>query len=399
MTYSDAELERLLDEIESDRTERKQAATDGDRIRQVICAFANDLPNHRTPGILFVGVDDKGKPIGLSITDQMLQNLASMRDDGMIIPFPSLDVQRRTLKGQDVAVVFVHPSSAPPVRFHGAVWIRTGPRRGVANADDERRLNEKRQYQDLPADIRPNLGADMSALDEQLFRSTYLPYAVARDVMQQNQRSLEHQFVAAKFAQLGPPTRPTMLGLLTVGRSPTDWIAGAYIQYVHFDGKQLTDPVKNQREIRGPLPHLLQEMDDLIKNSIQSSADFTNGPTEVRTADYPIVALQQITRNAVLHRTYENTHAPVRIYWFNDRVEIQNPGGPFGQVTKETFGKPGFNDYRNPNLAGVMKELGYVQRFGVGIELARREMAKNGNPPPEFQVEDSHVAVILRSRA
>lgn len=398
MTYTDAELEQLLDDIESDRTERKEAVTDGDRIRQTICAFASDLPNYGQPGILFVGADDNGHPVSLSITDQMLQNLASMRGDGNIIPFPSLDVQRRTLKGQDVAVVLVHPSSAPPVRFQGVVWIRSGPRRGIANADDERRLNEKRQFQDLPADIRPNTSADMSALDEQLFRTTYLPYAVARDVMQQNQRSLEHQFVAAKFAHLGSPTRPTMLGLLTVGRSPTDWIAGAYIQYLRIDGDRLTDPVKNQREIRGPLPHLLQELEDLLKNSIQSSADFTNGPIEVRTADYPIVALQQIARNAVLHRSYENTNAPVRIYWFNDRVEIQNPGGPFGQVTKETFGKPGYNDYRNPNLAGVMKELGYVQRFGVGIDLAKSEMAKNGNPPPEFQVEDSHVAVILKSR-
>ena len=52
--------------------------------------------------------------------------------------------------------------------------------------------------------------------------------------------------------------------------------------------------------------------------------------------------------------------------------------------------------YRNPNLAGVMKELGYVQRFGYGITLARNEMGKNGNPPPEFQVEDAHVAVIMR---
>lgn len=56
------------------------------------------------------------------------------------------------------------------------------------------------------------------------------------------------------------------------------------------------------------------------------------------------------------------------------------------------------NDYRNPNLAAVMKEMGYVQRFGFGIPLARSEMEKNGNPPPEFQVEDAHIAVTLRRR-
>ena len=45
-----------------------------------------------------------------------------------------------------------------------------------------------------------------------------------------------------------------------------------------------------------------------------------------------------------------------------------------------------------------MKNLGYVQRFGVGIPLARKELAKNGNPPPEFIVEDTYVLVILRRR-
>ncbi len=395
---TDAELESLLDDIESDRTERKAAPTDGERIREVICAFANDLPDHRTAGVLFIGVDDRGVPTGLAITDQLLLNLASMRGDGNILPFPSMDVQKRTLKGRAVAVVLVHPSSAPPVKYKGAIWVRSGPRRAIANPDDERRLNEKRRFRDLPADVRPVPDSGLDALDELLFRRTYLPSAVAAEVIEQNQRSLEQQLSAAKFVHPGPPACPTILGLLTVGKSPTDWIACAYIQFLRIDGTQLTDPVKNQREIRGALPELLAELEDLLKNNIQSAADFTSGPVEVRSPDYPIVALQQIVRNAVLHRTYESTNAPVRVHWFDDRVEIQNPGGPFGQVTKANFGTPGANDYRNPNLAGVMKELGYVQRFGFGIVLARSEMQRNGNPPPEFQVEDTHVAVIMRRR-
>ncbi len=121
-------------------------------------------------------------------------------------------------------------------------------------------------------------------------------------------------------------------------------------------------------------------------------------PFQLRRPDYPVVALQQLARNAVMHRTYEGTYAPVRITWFSDRVEIQNPGGPFGQVNRQNFGQPGVTDYRNPYLAEAMKNLGYVQRFGVGIPLARKELQKNGNPPPEFIVEDAHVLVIVRRR-
>ncbi len=393
---TDAELEAFLDEIESDRVERKESPADGDRIRQAICAFANDLPGHQKPGVLFIGVNDQGNPVGLEITDQMLQNLASMRGDGNILPFPSIDVQKRHLKGHDVGVIFVHPSDSPPVRHKGIVWIRSGPRRGIANANDERRLYEKHRFRDVPADIRPITGAGLDSLDELLFRRTYLPSAVAAEVIEQNQRSTEHQLLALKFAHPGPPVCPTMLGILTIGKMPSDWVPGAYVQFLRIDGTALGDPVKNQKEVRGPLPDLLDELEDVIKNSMQASPDFTTGPVEIRTSDYPIVALQQIVRNAILHRSYENTNAPVRLYWFNDRIEIHNPGGPYGQVTKQNFGQPGINDYRNPNLAAVMKELGYVQRFGYGISLARNEMAKNGNPPPEFLVEDAYVAVILR---
>jgi ATP-dependent DNA helicase RecG len=90
-------------------------------------------------------------------------------------------------------------------------------------------------------------------------------------------------------------------------------------------------------------------------------------------------------------------NAPVRIYWFNDRIEIISPGGPYGAVTIENFGQPGVTDYRNPNLAEAMRVLGFVQRFGVGIALARKWLRENGNPEPEFQPTPSHVLVIVRS--
>jgi ATP-dependent DNA helicase RecG len=99
-----------------------------------------------------------------------------------------------------------------------------------------------------------------------------------------------------------------------------------------------------------------------------------------------------------MHRAYENTHAPVRISWFRDRIEIQSPGGAFGQVNSNNFGT-GVTDYRNPHLAEAMKNLGYVQRFGIGIATAQKQLEKNGNPPAEFIVDDSYVLVIIRGRS
>src|ERR1035441_3980423 len=130
---TDAELERLLDDLESDRVERKQSLSDADRIREAICAFANDMPNHQLPGLVFIGAKDDGSGAGLKITDELLLRLSDMRSDGNTLPVPSMTVQKRTLHECEMAVVAVEPSDAPPVRLRGRTWIRVGPRRAVAD--------------------------------------------------------------------------------------------------------------------------------------------------------------------------------------------------------------------------------------------------------------------------
>lgn len=96
---SDKDLESLFGEIESDRVERKSSAVDRDRIREAICAFANDLAAHNLPGVLFIGVHDDGSSAGLSNTDDLLLQLSGLRDDGNIMPFPQMAVRKRTILG------------------------------------------------------------------------------------------------------------------------------------------------------------------------------------------------------------------------------------------------------------------------------------------------------------
>ena len=76
---------------------------------------------------------------------------------------------------------------------------------------------------------------------------------------------------------------------------------------------------------------------------------------------------QGLTFNAVMHLTYENTNAPVRVPWFQDRIGILSPGDPFGVVSAANFGRLGVTDYRNPNLAEALRKCWDLCR---GLELA-----------------------------
>jgi ATP-dependent DNA helicase RecG len=395
---TDAELEALLSDLESDRVERKASLSDPSKIRQAICAFANDMPDHNRPGALLVGANDDGTCANLPITDELLRTLSDMRSDGNILPLPSIVVQKRIIRGCGLAVVLVQPSDAPPVRFKGRIWIRVGPTLRIATAQEERRLSEKRRSRDLPYDLRPIRSASIADLDQDLFRREYVSCVAPPDVLDQNERTVEQQLASMRFLSAEDDAKPTVVGLLVTGKTPADFIPGAYAQFLRIDGDELSDPIADQKDIHGPIPQFVRLVEEILIANVRTATDVQSGSREIRRPDYPIAALQQIFRNAVMHRDYETSNSPVRITWFADRVEVHNPGGPFGQVTRETFGKPGVTDYRNPHLAEAMRNLGYVQRFGVGIALARRALQDNGSPDLVFDVEDSFILATVRAR-
>ena len=400
MRLENQELKKILIDGENFRVEFKSGLSDGvlNDIREAVCAFANDLPNSGQPGVLFVGVDNNGQPTGLNVTDQLILQLTGIKDDGLIVPLPSMLVEKRKIGDNDVAVVTVVPSDSPPVRYRGNIHVRIGPRRGTATAQDESILNEKRRSMDVPFDIQTVPTATISAINQSQFESEYLPSAVSPEVLEENSRSLVERLAAMKMVASADDPTPTVLGLLAYGTSPRDYIFNASVQFLRIDGTKLSDNVIDEAEISGDLAMILRGMDDKMKAHIHTRVDFKTSSTELRSPSYPIVALQQISRNAIMHRSYEGTNAPVRITWFNDRIEFQSPGGPFGCVTQENFGKPGVTDYRNPNLSEAMKVLGYVQRFGVGVASARAALSENGNPDLQFEVNDRFILAIIKEK-
>jgi len=390
------ELHLMLIDLESDLIERKASLSDPDRVRQAICAYANDLPDHRKPGVIFIGANDDGSCAGLTVTDELLLRLSHMRDDGKIQPIPSITVGKNVINKCEMAVIVVKPSLAPPIRFNGVTWIRVGPRRAIATPEEEKILSERRRSRDLPFDLQPVPSARAEELDLDLFEREYLKLAIAPQVLEQNTRSTKDKLKALRF--LTPDEQPTVLGILVIGKEIQDYIPGAYVQFLRLEGIKLTDPIRDQKVIAGPLRQLLMRIDDVLEANNSIYTYVTAERVEIRRPEYPLAALQQLVRNAILHRTYEGTNSPVRIYWFSDRIEIHSPGGPFGQVTKENFGQPGVTDYRNPHLAEAMRVLGYVQRFGIGIEIARKLLEENGNPPPTFDVERNFILVTVRKQ-
>lgn len=325
MTYpADEELQRLRFELESDLVERKHSAADRSAIRRNVCAFANDLPGHGRPGVILIGVEDDGRCGGLVITDELLRTLAHMRDDGNILPLPSMMVRQHVLDGCAVAAILVEPSCDPPVRYQGRIWVKVGPTVRLATAEEERRLTERRRAGDLPFDMRPASEATLGDLDLDYLRNQYLSRAIAPDILERNERSVQEQVRSLRLAWRETPVFGALLGM---GRDPQSWLPGAYVQFLRLDGTALTDPIRDQKTLTGRLEDVLRRLDELLELNVSVRTSLVDAPLEVRAPDYPVPALQQLARNAIMHRSYEGTNSPVRVYWYADRIEIANPGG------------------------------------------------------------------------
>ena len=391
----DAELLAMLRGMRSDRVERKEnfqgSASRG--VREAVCAFANDVGGHQAPGVVLVGVRDDGTAArNFIVTDELLRALADIKTDGQITPPPSLMVEKRNVDGLELAVVTVWPCDTPPVRYQGRVFIRWGPRRGIATSQDERVLNERRRFGDRPFDVRAVAGATVAEIDLLRFEQEYLPALVARDVLEANERTMAQKLAATKLALGETDSTPTVLGLLVAGRVPADWIPGAYTQFLRVAGVDLSGPVADEAVIHGTVADQIRRLEEKLAAHQVRGVRVADVDREARSERYPMEALRQLVRNAFMHRSYEATNAPVRVYWFDDRLEIHNPGGPFGSVTPENFGQPGVTDYRNPNLAEALRALGFVQRFGAGIPVARKALGER----LYFAVQPQLVVTIVR---
>lgn len=381
---SKKEIQRLLDDLESDRIERTIATDKMDKFGEAICAFSNDLPDYQQPGYLIIGADDKtGKVVPIKITDSLLKNVASIRTEGNIQPQPSMTVEKVELEDGPVVVVEVQPAHFPPVKYKGKVCIRVGPRRGIANEDDERRLYEKRASHVQTFDALPCLGASLEDLDVRLFRQIYLPIAYTEDVLENDKRDIRLQLQSLGFYDMKHDC-PTYAGILMFGNNVERRLPGAYVQYVRFNGNGRGADIANDYKFSGNLMTILNQLDTFVSTAIAKKRPVpVSALREENVIDYPAWAIRELLMNAVCHRDYEG-NGPIQFYQYDDRIEILNPGGLYGKANPKNF--PWVNDYRNSVLAEAMKVIGFVNRFSRGVQRVQEELKTNGNGDADFNL-------------
>ena len=380
---SKEEIQTLLHSTENYRVERTISTNNMDKFCEAICAFSNDLPDSRKKGYLLIGAYDNGQLSGLKVDDALLKKISAIRSDGNILPVPAMSVERMEFPEGDLLIAEVTPSLLPPVRYRGRVFVRIGPRRDIASESEERILTERRTAYMATFDATPCLGATLDDLNLDYIRNEYLPSVVAQDVLEEDKRDIKEQLASVRLYDRAHEC-PTYAAIILFGKNPRYYLPGAYIQFVRFAGTAIGGEVLNEKRFQGPLFQLLPALEAFVSNAIITQKPVSVSLFREKTVvNYPNNALRELMMNACMHRDYQS-NMPIRLYQFDDHIEIMNAGGLYGEARPENF--PTVNDYRNPIVAEAMKEMKYVNMFNQGIRRVQDMLKENGNNYAVFDV-------------
>jgi predicted HTH transcriptional regulator len=116
----------------------------------------------------------------------------------------------------------------------------------------------------------------------------------------------------------------------------------------------------------------------VLRHISEGTTDYTGVYRNDRW-EYPIIAIREVIRNAVIHRDYSLTGKDIKIAIFDDKVEITSPGKLMPTVDFSDM-ESGQSDIRNKLLAPVFKRLGIIEQWGNGLRIIAEEL----QPYPEI---------------
>ncbi|MBN4050963.1 MAG: AAA family ATPase [Alkaliphilus sp.] len=184
---------------------------------------------------------------------------------------------------------------------------------------------------------------------------------------------------------------PTVAGLMLLAAYPQEFfpqlsvtamvVQGKAIGELGDDGERFID----NKRIEGTIPQMLEGTLAFARRNTRMKTIIAEDGTRADKSEYPIKALREIILNALIHRDYSvhTERSPIRLVMYEDRLELENPGGLYGRITVDNLGKVSA-DTRNPYMAGALEiMIGTENRFS-GIPTILTELKKAGMPAPVF---------------
>lgn len=405
------ELIKLINEVqryqcELDDIEVKSAHNGTpQKLYQPLSAFANRpgggvilLGLHEDKGFEIVGVSDAQQ-----VQEEVSQIASSEMDPGLRPEFTVKEVVGKTVVAIEVPAVpaELRPCYYKPAGLQKGSYIRVG--------NTNRLMTDYEIFGYMSVRSQP-------AFDEEVVKDATIedldPVAL-KNYLENLRKTRPHAaYLTQHYEQvlidlhiLREVTgilRPSLAGLLVFGKYPQIFEPQLVITFLHYFGTTETEKTPrgerflDNRKFEGTISEMIENVVNHVMASIRKGS-LIEGLYRRDIPEYPEEALREAIVNAVAHRDYSNyvRGSYIQIRLFADRLEIQSPGGLFGNVTEETLEEE--QSTRNRTLVRLMEDLHLVENRGSGIKSMIESMRRTNLEPPRFYDKRSSFWVVLRN--
>jgi ATP-dependent DNA helicase RecG len=396
--YERASVELFRALREDRRVERKPAGIHTEALSDYFCMWANTAPEG---GILVIGMDDdpEGTVSGCSgLSIHQLNRLESTRVEYCA-----------DSRSESKRVEAINSVGAVDYLLVVRVFYRTDKvvRTNSGNAfwriaDKKKRLSEEeiRELQidegEVDFELEP-CGIDYpSGFNEELIRTYVDRFAKMRGLAPHTDE--EVLLIGHLGKRQGSVFIPNMACALLFAHDPRVKFPGCFVRFLRFDGEtegtgEKFNAVKDIH-IEGSIPYVIVETAKVLENQLREFSRLGKDGKFYTAPEYPPPAWYEALVNACVHRSYSLRTMNVFVKMFDNRLEVESPGGFPPLVTPKNIydvHKP-----RNPYLMEALLYLDFVKCAHEGTRRMRDTMSAESLPEPEFRQVESPTTPLVR---
>ncbi|MCP5109086.1 MAG: transcriptional regulator [bacterium] len=369
----------------------KIVGPDRNSLADELAAFANT-----DNGVLVLGVDDKTREIeGIPIDklDAAENYVREICSDSMSPPLPVKIVRQllSSTSGEEKAVLKIDiPRSLFVHKSPGGYFRRQGSSKKELTPDLLARLFQQRsQTRLIRFDEQPVPNTSPEILDEQLWAGFTAPGLDDPTTVMRKLRLIAPDSDGREKATVG--------GVLMCSRNPHEWLPGAFIEAVHYRGVTRDSNAQiDARKITGPLDQQIKEAVFFVKRNMKIGA--VKRPGRIDIPQYSLRAVFEAAANAVAHRDYSIYGSKIRLFMFDDRLELYSPGALPNTLTIESL--PLRQATRNELITSLLakcpveeENIEFMRQFfmdkrGEGVPIILDKSKKLSGKSPVYRLID-----------
>ena len=344
---------------ETTKVQFKESFTSQKEIAKEMIAFANTKG-----GVILFGVEDKcGKLVGLSYDEiQVISRELGNAANEQVRPTIYIETEVVRVEEKHFLICSVEEGKNKPYKnLNGEIWVKQGAdkRRITENSEILALFQDSGSYQPDAVGVNGTTFDDLDryAIDDyfqKVYATTLDGFGGKAEQVLKNIHILNHHGV------------PTLAGYLFFGKHPEYNCPTCMVKAVSFFGNDLAGTqYRDSKEIFGNMPQLYDKTMAFLKANLhnvqEEGASFnTLGKLEIAEE-----VLEEVVQNALVHRDLLRP-APIRLFVFDNRVEVISPGALAGGLTEEDI-RNGKTYQRNPYMATFATNALYYKGIGSGI--------------------------------